>query len=69
MTQKIVIIVIVAIAVLLLIRQVYRMVKGKDTGCSCCSRSCTEDRDQCCSDDSGDNTPEKKNDPPQTPTS
>ncbi len=65
MTQKIVIVVIVAIAVLLLIRQVWRMVKGKDSGCSCCNRSCTENRDQCCSDD----TPEKKNDPPQTPAS
>lgn len=38
--EKVVIAIIVAAAILLLIRQFYRMAKGKGSGCSSCSKSC-----------------------------
>jgi hypothetical protein len=38
--EKVVLAIIIAAAILLLIRQIYRMAKGKDSGCASCSKSC-----------------------------
>jgi hypothetical protein len=49
-THEIVVIsIIVAAAIFLLIRQFYRMAKGKSSGCSSCSKSCEmkDDDAQC----------------------
>ena len=68
-THEIVVIsIIVAAAVLLLVRQFYRMAKGKDSGCSSCSKICSmKSNDSQCPKDS-DIKPQSNEDENETPT-
>ncbi|MCK5114012.1 MAG: FeoB-associated Cys-rich membrane protein [Phycisphaerae bacterium] len=63
-THEIVVIaILVAAAIFLLIRQFYRMAKGKDSGCASCSKSCSlkNSDSQCPSDDINASKDESEN--------
>ncbi len=65
--QNVVVILVIALAVFLLIRQIYRLATGKVTRCSCCSQICPpreQEDGQCSTACDEKNVPEEKDEQP-----
>lgn len=62
-TENTIVIIIIAVAGLMLIRQIYRFATGKATGCSCCSDNCSTNskKDEHCPIDGEEQKPSEDN--------